>query len=74
MKKLQFKTNVSCGGCIAKITPHLNQVNGIINWNVDTLNPMKILTIESENDNADDIIKAINEAGYKADLIALEKK
>ena len=28
MKTVQFKTNINCGGCIAKATPTLNEVVG----------------------------------------------
>jgi copper chaperone len=48
METLKFKTNVNCGGCIATITPHLNQIKGIGKWNVDTSNPLKILTVETD--------------------------
>lgn len=69
MSTLKFKTNVSCGGCISKVTPHLNEVKGIIKWSVDTVNPLKILTVENDGTNPDEVIAAFNEAGYKADLI-----
>lgn len=69
METLKFKTNVNCGGCIATVTPYLNKVNGIINWKVDTTTPSKIMTVEIENTNADAVIAAMKEAGYKADLI-----
>jgi len=48
MATLQFKTNINCGGCIARVTPRLNEVKGISSWKVDTDNPDKILTVETE--------------------------
>ena len=69
METLKFITNVKCGGCIATVTPHLNKVKGIINWNVDTATPEKIMTVETDGINADVIIATMKEAGYKADLI-----
>lgn len=72
MKTLKFKTNVNCGGCVATVTPHLNKVKGIVKWSVDTSNPMKILTIETEVMNPEMIIEVMKNAGYKADLIASE--
>ncbi len=69
METLKFKTNVNCGGCIATVTPHLNKVQGIINWKVDTTTPAKIMTVETDGINADVIIATLKEAGYKADLI-----
>lgn len=72
METLKFKTNVNCGGCIATVTPHLNQLKGIGKWSVDTSNPLKILTVESTGINAEEICEALKGAGYKADLIGAE--
>lgn len=69
MNTLKFKTNVNCGGCIATVTPHLNQVKGIGRWSVDTSTPLKILTVETERLSPDEITAAMKIAGYKAELI-----
>jgi copper chaperone CopZ len=66
MTQLKFKTNIKCGGCIATVKPHLDQLEGIINWSVDTAHPEKILTVETQHLNPDTIIKSIIGAGYKA--------
>ena len=70
METIKFKTNVNCGGCIATITPHLNEVKGIVKWNVDTANPQKILTVEASDLHPEVIIETLKKAGYKADQIA----
>lgn len=72
MNTLKFKTNVNCGGCIATVTPHLNQIKGIIKWSVDTSNAMKILTVEASDLQPEVIVETLKKAGYKADLIASE--
>ena len=72
MKTLKFKTNVNCGGCIATVTPHLNQVEGIVKWTVDTTNPLKVLTVEASGLDPDFIVETLKSAGYKADLMASE--
>ncbi len=36
-------------GCVAAVTPHLNANNEIKSWEVDTANPQKVLTVETEN-------------------------
>ena len=72
METLNFRTNVNCGGCIATVTPYLNQVKGIGKWSVDTSNPMKVLTVEAPELNPEIIIETLKEAGYKADLIRSE--
>lgn len=48
MNTYKFKTNINCSGCVAKVTPALNQLEGVLNWEVDTNNPSKILKVEAE--------------------------
>ncbi len=67
MKTNQAKTNIMCDSCIAKVTPVLNETFGENNWKVDTQNPKKILTVSTDNNNENDIIKAVEKAGYKAE-------
>jgi len=69
MEKHQFKTNIKCGGCVATVTPHLNSVEGIEKWEVDTANPDKILSVETQKVSADQIKKAVEKAGFKAEAI-----
>jgi copper chaperone len=69
MDTLKFKTNVNCGGCIATITPHMEQVKGIEKWSVDTANPQKILTIEASDLQPEVIVETLKKAGYKAELV-----
>lgn len=66
METLQFKTNINCGGCIAKVTPFLNQVEDIEDWRVDTANPDKILTINGEELSSELILETIEKAGFTA--------
>jgi copper chaperone len=65
---LQFKTNIHCGGCLAQVSPALNQATGINHWEVDTSSKDKILTVRSEGLTASEIIGVVNKAGYKAEL------
>ncbi len=69
METLQFKTNINCGGCIAKVTPFLNQVEEIEEWRVDTNNPDKILTISGEELSCDLIVETIEKAGFKDEVV-----
>lgn len=66
MKTLKFKTNINCGGCIAKISPSLNSAKGIEKWSVDTVAPEKILSIETNNLTEAEVITIVTKAGYKA--------
>lgn len=69
MEAKQFKTNIMCGSCIAKVTPVLNQIVGENNWKIDTQNPKKILTINRGDAKENDIINALQKVGYKAEEI-----
>jgi copper chaperone CopZ len=68
MKTIRFKTNIKCGGCIAKVTDNLNSATGNNRWQVDITNPDKILTVETEAD-ANTIKEAVEKAGFKADVL-----
>lgn len=70
METLKFKTTINCGGCVATVTPHLNQIKGIEKWSVDTTNPQKILTVEASGLSPEVIVEKLKEAGYKAELMA----
>lgn len=66
METLQFKTNINCSNCVAKVSPFLNQEDAIDTWKVDTDNPEKILTVEGEGLEACHIIDAVEKAGFTA--------
>jgi copper chaperone CopZ len=70
MKTIELKTNIMCGSCIAKVTPTLNEVIGENNWKVDTTNPKKVLTVTNENLSKEEVIKAVEKAGYKAENLS----
>lgn len=67
MQTKQFKTNIMCGSCIAKVTPVLNEMVGENNWKVDTQDPKKILTVNKEDTKENDIMNALQKVGYKAE-------
>lgn len=69
MKQFQFKTNIMCGSCIAKVTPVLNEHFGETHWNVDIRDPKKILTVSTDDANQKDVINALAKVGYKAEAL-----
>ena len=69
METLKFKTNIKCSGCVAQVTPHLNAAEQIKDWNVDTSNPNKVLTVEGENLDEIEVKKIIEKAGFTAENI-----
>lgn len=65
---LQFKTNINCSGCVAAVKPHLDNVQGIHNWEVDTANKDKVLTVTANDISPQDVMSAVQRAGYKIEL------
>lgn len=68
MESLKFKTTIKCSGCVAKVTPFLNEALGENNWEVDYNNPQKVLTVVGEDDKKK-VIQAVEKAGYKAEAL-----
>lgn len=69
MKTIKFKTTIKCSGCLAKVTPFLNEEPTIENWDVNIFTPEKTLTVESNNGDTEQVIKAVEEAGFKIELL-----
>lgn len=70
MKTLKFKTNIKCSGCVAAVTPYLNEVAGKDNWEVNLQSPEKTLVVATEKAVSEvDVIAAMQKAGYKAEEI-----
>jgi copper chaperone len=69
MTTLQFNTNINCGNCIKSVTPFLNALESIEAWEVDTDNPEKVLTVNTEETAATveaAVLNALQKAGFKA--------
>lgn len=69
METLKFKTNINCGGCLAKVTPKLNEQAGESCWTVDTDDPDKVLTVSGDGADQEKIIAAVNMVGFRAERI-----
>lgn len=69
MKTMKFKTNIKCAGCIEKVTPVLNPLVGSENWKVDTENPQKILTIESDTVSETTLAEQLKNVGYTIEKV-----
>lgn len=70
MKQYQFKTNINCGSCVAKVTPVLNAEPQIKEWKVDTANPNKVLTVQTENLGEEEVKGLVQKAGFKAEKLS----
>ena len=66
MKTIELKTNIMCGSCVAKVAPSLNETVRAANWKVDTQTPRKILTVSTDELNEEEVIKAVEKAGYQS--------
>ena len=65
---MNFKTTIKCSGCVAAVTPFLNDAVGEGAWHVDTTDPLKKLTVEALVDESK-VIEAVTKAGYKAESL-----
>ncbi len=67
-QELKFKTNIKCMGCVGQVTEALNEAVGTGNWSVNIQSLDKEMTVKGENLDADLVIAAVNESGFRAEL------
>lgn len=65
---MNFKTNIKCDACVAKVTPALNKTVGEGNWEINLLVPERTLTINTDA-NIPEMVSALNEVGYTAEKV-----
>ena len=65
MKILTFTSNIACNGCLSKVKPFLDELEGVVKWEVDIENQQKILNVQSNELSADQIQEAVIKAGYQ---------
>lgn len=68
-KTFKFKTNLKCGGCVAKVKPGLDAAKEIVSWSVDLNSPDRVLTAELNSEDIQIVQNILSQAGYKADKI-----
>ena len=64
MQILVFKTNVRSKKRVNALKPHLENIQGIIKWNVDLQDIDKILRVECASTPSDIITNRLQQAGY----------
>ena len=70
METVKFKTTIKCSGCVATVTPGLNEAVGANNWQVDLQSPEKFLTVNTtDKEKEKEVIKKLQEVGYKAEKV-----
>ncbi|MDM1071079.1 cation transporter [Empedobacter brevis] len=68
-KELKFKTNINCSGCVSKVKPFLDELEGVASWEVDTENEDKVLSVIITQATDEEIIDTVEEVGFEAELI-----
>ncbi|MEO1450428.1 MAG: heavy-metal-associated domain-containing protein [Bacteroidota bacterium] len=63
--KYAFKTNINCGGCVAKVQPVLDEAEAVESWTVNTEHPDKILEIEASKDQQEALVALVESAGFR---------
>ena len=69
MKTVKFKTNINCVNCIKSVTPFLNELDNVDDWQVDTENPEKILQVDLEDEDENTVIEAVKKAGFEIEKL-----
>ncbi|AKD03906.1 heavy-metal-associated domain-containing protein [Pontibacter korlensis] len=69
METYKFKTNINCGNCVRAVTPHLNKLEGVQEWKVDTENPDKVLEVKADAADAQTIKSTVEKAGFQAEQL-----
>ena len=64
MHILIFKTNIETEDAYKEVASLLNTKQSVIDWNIDKEDIDKVLRIESELNNTEEIITSINKAGF----------
>lgn len=74
VKTVKLKiTGMTCAGCSNNVSNALKNVDGVIEQSVEYPGNVAIIKYDATKTNPDELIKAIEEAGYKAEIIK-EKK
>ncbi len=69
MNTLKFKSNINCNVCLKRVTPALNEKEGVQKWEVDLEHTDRILTVETDNLTAADIKNTIAKIGFQIESI-----
>ncbi len=52
------------------VTPHLQKLEGVEEWKVDTDNPDKVLEVKTNSLDAETIQNTVQKAGFKAEQLS----
>ncbi len=69
-KTLKFQTSLHCGGCVQKVKPHMDKIEGIHFWDVKLNHADKLLKLEADKERIDEIANAVKSALEKEEYTA----
>ncbi|MBX2870795.1 MAG: heavy-metal-associated domain-containing protein [Saprospiraceae bacterium] len=69
MKEAKFKTTINCGNCVRAVTGFLADVKGISHWEVNTDDPNKVLVVQGEELDVQEVKAAVEDAGFDIELL-----
>lgn len=70
METIQFKTTIKCAGCIAQVSPVLDEIIGKDRWAVDITQADRILTVSvTDPGETKKVQAAVEKAGFKAEPV-----
>ncbi len=65
----RFRTSIMCNGCIAKITPVLDNAHGIASWKVDLSHPDRILSVVPNGISEEELLTLVRDAGFTIERV-----
>jgi copper chaperone len=75
MKTIRFRTNIPDNDAVKKIKPHLDNLNGISEWDINTEEPGKVLTVKVDGITGKLVAQTIFKAGFRSEeLVPAWKK
>lgn len=69
MKTLRFRTNIPDNEAVLKLKPHLDGLNGIMDWNINTDEPGKVLLVKVDGISSQSVAQTIFKAGFRSEEI-----
>ncbi len=61
----KYSSNIHCSGCVASVTPVLDEFHSVESWQVDTPHTKKILTIEGEGLDEESLKRKLADIGFE---------
>jgi copper chaperone len=69
MKTLRFRTNIPNNDAVLKLKPHLDNLSGIIDWNINIEEPGKVLIVKIDGITSKMVAQTIFKAGFRSEEI-----